>query len=265
MTHALSTPSDSSSRTVRPVTLVGGGPGAWDLITVRGMRALQAADVILADHLGPAAQLDELCDTATKTVVDVSKLPYKRQTSQEKINALLIEHALAGRRVVRLKGGDPYVFGRGFEEFQALAEAGIACEVVPGVTSAVAVPAAAAVPVTQRGVVHAFTVVSGHLPPGHEKSLVNWAALARSGATLSVIMGVKHASVIAQSLIDAGRSPATPVAIIQEGTLATQRAFRCRLDQLGEVMRAKQVAPPAVYVIGEVAGLADNIAGAGAS
>jgi len=155
------------------VTLVGGGPGAWDLITVRGMNALVDADVILTDHLGPTDQLDRLIDVAGKEIIDVSKLPYKRQVSQGKTNELIVSHARAGRKVVRLKGGDPYVFGRGFEELQVCREHDIPCEVVPGVTSAVSVPGAAGVPITQRGVVHSFTVVSGHLPPGHPSSLVD--------------------------------------------------------------------------------------------
>ena len=195
---------------IHPVVLVGGGPGAWDLITVRGMRALQEAEVIVADHLGPTAQLDKLCDVDAKELIDVSKIPYRAQVAQERINEILIEHAQAGRRVVRLKGGDPYVFGRGFEELTALTAAGLPVEVIPGVTSAVAVPALAGTPVTHRGVVHAFTVVSGHLPPGHPKSLVDWAALAQSGATLSVIMGVKNAAAIAAALIDASLSPPHP-------------------------------------------------------
>ncbi|MCG7229991.1 uroporphyrinogen-III C-methyltransferase [Corynebacterium minutissimum] len=240
---------------IHPVVLVGGGPGAWDLITVRGMQALQAADVIVADHLGPTAQLDKLCDVDAKELIDVSKIPYRKQVAQERINEILVEHAQAGRRVVRLKGGDPYVFGRGFEELTALSEAGVPLEVIPGVTSAVAVPALAGTPVTHRGMVHAFTVVSGHLPPGHPKSLVDWAALARSGATLSVIMGVKNAAAIAAALIDASLSPHTPVHIIQEGSLADERAFRCELAELGATMEAHSIAPPAVIVIGEVAGL----------
>ena len=240
---------------IHPVVLVGGGPGAWDLITVRGMRALQEAEVIVADHLGPTAQLDKLCDVDAKELIDVSKIPYRAQVAQERINEILIEHAQAGRRVVRLKGGDPYVFGRGFEELTALTAAGLPVEVIPGVTSAVAVPALAGTPVTHRGVVHAFTVVSGHLPPGHPKSLVDWAALARSGATLSVIMGVKNAAAIATALIDASLSPHTPVHIIQEGSLNGERAFHCELAELGATMEESSVAPPAVIVIGEVAGL----------
>ena len=130
------------------VTLVGGGPGAWDLITVRGMRALQNADVILADHLGPSTELEKLCDLSGKTLIDAAKLPYGRQMAQEKINELMVEHAHQGSSVVRLKGGDPYVFGRGFEEVQACQEAGIPCTVVPGVTSAISVPGAVGVPDT---------------------------------------------------------------------------------------------------------------------
>lgn len=249
-------PEQPSTDTGLPgVTLVGGGPGAWDLITVRGMRALQAADVILTDHLGPTDELDKLCDTAAKEVIDVSKLPYGRQVTQEKTNELIVEHARAGKRVVRLKGGDPFVFGRGFEELAVCREAGIPCEVVPGVTSAVSVPAAAGIPVTQRGVVHSFTVVSGHLPPGHPDSLVDWDALARAGGTISVIMGVRNAAAIADALLAAGLPGDTPAAVIQEGTTDSQRAFRCTLATLAETMTENAVGSPAVYVIGEVAGL----------
>lgn len=237
------------------VTLVGGGPGAWDLITVRGMRALQAADVILADHLGPTSELGKLCDLSSKEVIDCPKLPYGRQVAQERINELLVEHARAGRQVVRLKGGDPYVFGRGFEELQACAAAGIEVEVVPGVTSAISVPEVFGVPVTQRGLVHSFSVISGHLPPGHPSSLNDWDALARTGGTLVVIMGVKNGGAIAAALIDASRDPLTPVAVIQEGTTSAQRGFRTTLGALGTELEAQNVQPPAVIVIGEVAGL----------
>ncbi|WP_051461214.1 uroporphyrinogen-III C-methyltransferase [Corynebacterium casei] len=239
----------------QPVVLIGGGPGAWDLITVRGMHALQNADVILADHLGPTAELNKLCDVDSKEIIDVSKLPYKKSVSQDRINELLISHAHAGKKVARLKGGDPFVFGRGFEEVQALAEAGIATEVIPGVTSAVSVPASAGVPVTQRGIVHAFTVVSGHLPPGHEKSQVDWAALARSGATLSVIMGVRNAGAIADALLAGGLAATTPVAIIENGTIDEERVFKTTLASMGEKTAEAQIVPPAVFVIGEVADL----------
>ncbi len=237
------------------VTLVGGGPGAWDLITLRGLRALEAADVILTDHLGPTDELARLCDLTGKTVIDVSKLPYGRQVAQEETNRLLVEHARAGRRVVRLKGGDPFVFGRGHEEVIACSASGVPCEVVPGVTSAISVPGAAGIPVTQRGMVHSFTVVSGHLPPGHPGSLVDWAALARVGGTISVIMGVRNVGAITATLADAGLSPATPAAVIQEGTTTGQRSFRCTLGTLAATMADHGVEAPAVYVIGDVAAL----------
>ena len=237
------------------VTLVGGGPGAWDLITVRGMRALQNADVILADHLGPSTELEKLCDLSGKKLIDAAKLPYGRQMAQEKINELMVEHAHQGSSVVRLKGGDPYVFGRGFEEVQACQEAGIPCTVVPGVTSAISVPGAVGVPVTQRGVVHSFTVISGHVPPGHPQSLNNWEALAQTGGTLVVIMGVKNSRSIADALLAGGRSADTPAAVIQEGTTSEERTFRCTLSTLADVIEHESIKPPAVYVIGEVADL----------
>ena len=238
------------------ITLVGGGPGAWDLLTIRGLRALEAADVILADHLGPSAELEDFLDLSGKEVVDVAKLPYAKQVAQERINEMLVSYARDGKDVVRLKGGDPYVFGRGFEELQACAASGLECSVVPGVTSAISVPAAAGVPVTQRGITHAFTVVSGHLPPGHEKSLVDWSALARTGGTVVVIMGVRNARAIADALLDAGLDPATPAAVIQEGETDTQRVFFATAATLADEMEAHNIAAPAVYVFGEVAGLA---------
>ena len=238
------------------ITLVGGGPGAWDLLTIRGLRALEAADVILADHLGPAAQLEDFLDLTGKEVVDVAKLPYAKQVAQERINEMLVAYGRAGKNVVRLKGGDPYVFGRGFEELQACAAAGLECSVVPGVTSAVSVPAAAGVPVTQRGVTHAFTVVSGHLPPGHDKSLVDWGALARVGGTIVVVMGVRNARAIAETLVGAGLGADTPAAVAQEGETDAQRVFFATAASLADVMEAEGIAAPAVYVFGEVAGLA---------
>lgn len=235
------------------VTLVGGGPGAWDLLTIRGLRALEAADVILTDHLGPSNQLAAFLDITGKEIIDVAKLPYGKQVAQERINQLLIEHANAGKRVVRLKGGDPYVFGRGFEELEACREAGIHCETVPGVTSAIAVPAAADIAVTQRGKNHAVTIVSGHLAPGHPKSLVDWDALARLGGTIVIIMGVRNVEAITATLLDAGLAPTTPAAVIQEGETTQQRAFYTTVAQLARVMHEQRVAAPAVYVIGEVA------------
>ncbi|TNL99276.1 uroporphyrinogen-III C-methyltransferase [Corynebacterium tapiri] len=239
------------------VTLIGGGPGAWDLITLRGARALENAEVILTDHLGPTEALEEIVDTSQKTVIDVAKLPYGKSVAQDEINRLMIEHAKAGRRVARLKGGDPYVFGRGHEEVLALAEAGVECEVIPGVTSAISVPAAAGVPVTHRGLTHSFTVVSGHLPPGHEKSLVDYGALARVGGTIVVIMGVKNVEAITRTLIEEGLDPATPAMAVSEGTTSRQLQVRATAETLAAEMERAGVGSPAVYILGNVAQFAN--------
>jgi uroporphyrin-III C-methyltransferase/precorrin-2 dehydrogenase/sirohydrochlorin ferrochelatase len=235
------------------VVLVGGGPGDPGLITVRGRQALAHADVVVADHLGPQSLLASLPPEVE--VIDASKLPRGRAMAQETINDLLITHARAGRRVVRLKGGDPFVYGRGYEELQACARAGIPVEVVPGVTSAIAVPALAGIPVTHRGLTHEFTVVSGHLPPDHPQTLVDWAALARLRGTLVVLMGVDTAPAIAAALIAHGRAPGTPVAVVSDGSTATQRTLRTTLAELPHTIADHGVRPPAVWVVGEVVGL----------
>ncbi|MEU8568400.1 uroporphyrinogen-III C-methyltransferase [Streptomyces pathocidini] len=232
------------------VALVGGGPGDPDLITVRGRRLIAEADVVIADRLGPRDLLDELPPHVE--VIDAAKIPYGRFMAQEAINSALIEHAKAGRVVVRLKGGDPFVFGRGMEEAEALAEAGIPCTVVPGVSSAISVPGAAGIPVTHRGVAHEFTVVSGHVAPDDPRSLVDWQALARLRGTLVLLMAVERIGAIAEALIAYGRSPQTPVAVVQEGTTAAQRRVDATLATVGETVRAEGVRPPAVVVIGEV-------------
>ncbi|NUK20721.1 uroporphyrinogen-III C-methyltransferase, partial [Streptomyces lunaelactis] len=232
------------------VALVGGGPGDPDLITVRGRRLLAEADVVIADRLGPRDLLDELPPHVE--VIDAAKIPYGRYMAQEAINSALIEHAKAGKAVVRLKGGDPFVFGRGMEEAQALAEAGIPCTVVPGISSSISVPGAAGIPVTHRGVAHEFTVVSGHVAPDDERSLVDWPALARLRGTLVVLMGVDKIGAIAQTLIAHGKAAETPVALVQEGTTAAQRRVDATLATVAETARAADVRPPAVIVIGDV-------------
>lgn len=232
------------------VALVGGGPGDPDLITVRGRRLLAEADVVIADRLGPRDLLDELPPHVE--VIDAAKIPYGRFMAQEAINNALIEHAKAGKAVVRLKGGDPYVFGRGMEELQALAEAGIACTVVPGISSSISVPGAAGIPVTHRGVAHEFTVVSGHVAPDDARSLVDWEALARLTGTLVILMGVDKIGAIARTLIAHGKNPATPVALVQEGTTAAQRRVDATLATVGETVTTQDVRPPAVIVIGDV-------------
>lgn len=223
------------------VALVGGGPGDPDLITVRGRRLLAEADVVIADRLGPRDLLAELPPHVE--VIDAAKIPYGRFMAQEAINNALIEHAKAGKAVVRLKGGDPFVFGRGMEEAQALAEAGIPCTVVPGISSTISVPGAAGIPVTHRGVAHEFTVVSGHVAPDDERSLVDWPALATLRGTLVILMGVENSGAIAAKLIAHGRAADTPAAVIQEGTTAAQRRVDATLATLGETVRAEGVRP----------------------
>src|SRR3954449_3858446 len=235
------------------VVLVGGGPGDPGLITVRGRRAISQADVVVADHLAPLSLLSSL--PADVEVIDASKLPRGRSMAQEQINALLISHARAGRRVVRLKGGDPFVFGRGMEELEACVAAGIPVEVVPGVTSAIGVPGLAGIPVTHRGLTHEFVVVSGHLPPGHPQSLVDWAALGRLRGTLVVLMGVDTAPAIAATLVEHGRASETPVAVVTDGSTPTQRLVRTTLDGLAKTLADQDIRPPAVWVVGEVVGL----------
>ncbi|MFI9567541.1 uroporphyrinogen-III C-methyltransferase [Streptomyces rishiriensis] len=232
------------------VALVGGGPGDPDLITVRGRRLLAEADVVIADRLGPRDLLAELPPHVE--VIDAAKIPYGRYMAQEAINNALIEHAKQGKSVVRLKGGDPYVFGRGMEELQALAEAGIACTVVPGISSSISVPGAAGIPVTHRGVAHEFTVVSGHVAPDDERSLVDWPSLAKLTGTLVVLMGVDKIGKIAETLVAHGKSPDTPVALVQEGTTAAQRRVDATLATVAETVRTEEVRPPAVIVIGAV-------------
>lgn len=233
------------------VALVGAGPGDPDLITVYGRRLLARADVVLADRLAPRELLDEL--GAHVTVIDAAKVPYGRAMAQEQIHAHLIEHARAGRFVVHLKGGDPYVFGRGFEEVLACRAAGVPVTVVPGVTSAVSVPAVAGIPVTHRGLTQEFVVVSGHVPPDDATSLVDWPALGRLRGTLVLLMAVERIGAFADVLIAHGRPPDTPVAVIANGTLAGQRVVRSTLTNLA--VAAAGIRPPAIVVIGPVVAL----------
>lgn len=235
------------------VAVVGGGPGPDDLITVRGKALLDAADVVVVDRLAPQGLLAGLRPDVL--VVDAAKVPRGPSMAQEAINAALVSHARAGRRVVRLKGGDPYVFGRGHEEVQACTAAGVPVTVVPGVSSAIAAPALAGVPVTHRGVAHDVTVVSGHLPPGHPDSLVDWAALARARGTVVLLMAVDTIAKIASVLIEHGRAPETPVLAVQDAGQPDQRSLPARLDEIGAVAAREGVGPPAVFVLGPVVAL----------
>ena len=185
------------------MVLVGGGPGDPELISVAGRKALMEADVVVADRLAPRELLGEL--PADVELIDVAKLPRGRAAQQEEINRIIVERARAGKRVVRFKGGDSFVFGRGFEEVEACREAGVPVTVIPGLTSPVAVPALAGIPVTHRGVAHEFTVISGHLPPGHPDSLTDWDAVAGCAAPCVLMMAVENAP--ADRRRAAGRRP----------------------------------------------------------
>ena len=233
------------------VALVGGGPGDPELITVRGRRLLAHADVVVADRLAPPELLAELPPHVE--VIDAAKIPYGRAMAQDAINDVLIDRARAGQFVVRLKGGDPFVFARGYEEVLACVEAGIPVTVVPGVTSAIAVPALAGVPVTHRAVNHEFVVVSGHLAPDHPESLVNWNALAAMSGTIVLLMAVERIELFAEVLLKGGRPADTPVLVVQHGTTAAERALRATLADAPERIRAEGVRPPAIIVIGSVA------------
>ena len=238
------------------VAVVGAGPGAADLVTLRALRLLQRADVVVTDRLVPLELLDALA--AHVEVIDAAKVPHGRSMAQEEINRLLVEHALAGREVVRFKGGDPFVFGRGHEEVLACAAAGVPVVVVPGITSAISVPAAAGIPVTHRGTSQAFAVVSGHVPPGDPRSTVDWRHLAGTGATLVLLMAVRNLGVIAAELQTGGLDSTTPVACIQDGTTAAQRTVRTTLAQAAADVARARVKNPAVIVVGAVAGLLEQ-------
>ncbi|SNR23676.1 uroporphyrinogen-III C-methyltransferase [Actinomadura mexicana] len=239
------------------VALVGGGPGDPGLITVRGRQLLAMADVVVTDRLAPGGLLDELA--ADVEVIDAAKIPYGRTVTQDRINEYLVEHARQGRFVVRLKGGDPFVFGRGGEEALYCARHGVPVTVVPGITSAVAVPSAAGIPVTHRGVAQEFHVVSAHVPPGHPDSTVDWESLARANGTIVLLMAVERMGLIAAALMRYGRSSGTPVAVVQDGTLPGQRALTATLGTVADEMAAGDVRPPAIVVVGDVVNVAREI------
>jgi uroporphyrin-III C-methyltransferase/precorrin-2 dehydrogenase/sirohydrochlorin ferrochelatase len=239
------------------VAIIGGGPGDPGLITVRGRQLLAEADVVLTDRLAPRVLLDELREDVE--IIDASKIPYGRAMAQEHINAALISHARAGRFVARLKGGDPFVFGRGAEEVLACLRAGVPVTVVPGVTSAVAVPASAWVPVTHRGLAQDFHVVSVHVPPGDNRSTVDWQLLGRGSGTLVLLMAVERIGAVAGELLRHGRSPDTPVSVIADGTLPTQRTISSTLKQVESLVTKEGIRPPAIIVVGAVVSVAAEI------
>ncbi len=230
------------------VFLVGAGPGDPELLTVRAARILASADVVVHDRLTTSAILDLAPPDALR--IDVGKSAGHAVMPQEAINALLVEHGHTGVNVVRVKGGDPYVFGRGGEEAEALLAAGLSFEVVPGITSAIAVPMAAGVPVTMRNRALAFTVVTGHEDPSG-LSTVDWEAHAATGATLEILMGVGRIATIAKRLIVGGLEPDTPVAAVRWGCTDQQQVTRTTLSEVGHA----ELAAPTTIVIGEVAAL----------
>ncbi|HYH57748.1 MAG TPA: uroporphyrinogen-III C-methyltransferase [Thermoleophilaceae bacterium] len=240
------------------VHLVGAGPGDPGLMTRRSLELIAAADVILYDRLVPAGALDGARSDADLHYV--GKSPGGESTSQKEINALLVEHGRAGRTVVRLKGGDPFVFGRGGEEAEALAAAGVDFEVVPGVTAGIAAPAYAGIPVTHREAASAVAFVTGHEDPEKEESAIDWAALAAFPGTLVLYMGVRRLPGIAARLIDAGRPADEPAAVVERGTLPGQRTVSAPLGELAEAVAAAGVRPPAITLVGPVARLREGLA-----
>ncbi len=239
------------------VYLIGAGPGDPGLITVRGLEALRAADVVIYDRLIAPALLDEARADAEK--VFVGKALSHHILPQPEINALLVEHACRGKVVARLKGGDPFVFGRGGEEALALVAAGIPFEIVPGVTSAIAVPAYAGIPVTHREIASTTSFITGHEDGRRLETGVDWARLAGCKGTLVFLMGVTNLPVIVKELVENGRPLDTPAAIIERGTTAQQRVVVGTLEDIHERARAAEIQPPSIIVIGEVVALRDQL------
>jgi uroporphyrin-III C-methyltransferase / precorrin-2 dehydrogenase / sirohydrochlorin ferrochelatase len=237
-------------RTGGRVILVGGGPGDPDLLTLRGFRLLLAADVVVTDRLAPTGLLELL--PAGVEVIDVGKSRGGEAAEQLAINELIVDRARRGDVVVRLKGGDPFVLGRGTEEVHACVTAGIPVDVVPGLTSAVAAATLAGVPLTERGTTQHFTVASGHVPPGDPRSSVDWALLAATDATLVLLMAVANLGPISAALIAGGRKAATPVAIVENASLPHQRVVTTTLGELAAEAEAQKIVPPAVVIVGDV-------------
>jgi len=246
---------ESAADPTGSVTLVGGGPGSTGLLTVDAVDALRDADVVFYDRLAPVDRLATLAPTAE--LVDVGKSPYHHKISQAGIERQVVERALAGESVVRLKGGDPFVFGRGGEEVVACARAGVPVRVVPGVSSAVAVPAAAGIPVTHRGVSRSYTVISGHVPATDDEL----AALAALGGTVVILMGMATLEQTVAGLVRVGMPPTTPAAVIERGFSLSERRVVGTLDTVTGLVRRHAIGSPAIVVIGAVVALGGVDAG----
>ena len=240
------------------VSLVGAGPGDPGLLTLKAAQRLGEADVVLTDRLVSPEVLAHV--RAGAEVVDVGKTSWTGTAPrQEEINAQLVAYAKAGKRVVRLKGGDPFVFGRGSEEAAALVEAGVGFEVVPGITSAVAVPAYAGIPVTARGYTQDVCVVTGHLDPDDPGSRVRWQALATGPGTLVILMGLDRLPLLTSGLVRHGRDPQTPAACIERGTTPQQRVVVSTLEQLAGDVAVAGLRAPVATVVGEVVRLRESL------
>jgi uroporphyrin-III C-methyltransferase/precorrin-2 dehydrogenase/sirohydrochlorin ferrochelatase len=249
-----------AARAVGRVVLVGAGPGDPDLLTIKAAREIAAAEVVFADRLVGKGVMEPISPQAQ--IVSVGKSKGEHSVPQDEIHRRMIEAAKAGKRVVRLKGGDPFIFGRGGEEVEALRAAGVEVEVVPGISAALGIAAVTQIPLTHRDMAQAVTFVTGHAALGEEPDL-DWRALARPNQTLVVFMGVGTADTIAARLIAAGRDPATLVAVVENGTRENEiRAFGS-LGNVADVIQAAGIQGPALLVIGEVVALAQREAGAG--
>jgi len=247
----------SSSTPKGTVYLVGSGPGDPGLLTIRGKECLSEADVVVYDYLANPQFLDLAKDGAER--IYVGKQGGAHTMSQEAINALIVERAGQGKRVVRLKGGDPFIFGRGGEEAQELAKVGVRFEIVPGVTSAISVPAYAGIPLTHRDHTATVAFITGHEDPLKEKSNIAWDKLATGAGTLVFLMGVGNLSQIAEKLMSHGRSPDTPVAVIRRGTTAEQATWVGSLANIGRIAEERGIRPPAIIVVGEVVRLREEL------
>ena len=237
------------------VWLVGAGPGSPDLLTVRAQRVIGEAEVVLYDQLAGGGR-DLLPGGAE--LIDCGKSGSRHTLEQGEIERLMVDRARAGKRVVRLKGGDPFLFGRGGEELEALREAGVPVELVPGVTSAIAVPGCVGIPVTHRRHASEVVILTGHEEPGKAESSLDWDLLARFRGTIVILMGVKNLASIASGLVARGKDPATPVAIIERGLAPGQRVTTGPLGEIGETAKEAGVKPPAVIVIGGVVSMYDE-------
>lgn len=239
------------------VYIIGAGPGDPGLITVKGLQALRRADVVLYDRLANESFLQECRPDAE--LIFVGKMPDQHPVPQHEINRLLVEKGLAGNVVARLKGGDPYIFGRGGEEAEDLAEAGVPFEIVPGVTAAIAATAYAGIPATHRDCTSTVAFITGHEDPNKSESAVDWSKIGPSIGTIVIYMGIKHSEKNIQQIIDSGRSPDTPAALIQQGTLPSQRTVVATLGTLTQAIKEHDIKPPTLIVIGEVVNMRDKL------